>query len=70
MVEPDADVVAEAIEKLLKDEKLRTRLGHNAYADSKKYTWEKCANTFFEVFEILRQMIKNIRRVHIEKKSI
>ena len=51
LVEPDADVVAEAIEKLLKDEKLRTRLGHNAYADSKKYTWEKCANTFLEVFE-------------------
>lgn len=51
LVEPDADKIAQAINTLLNDEELRTTLGHNAYVDSKKYTWENSAKKFLEIFE-------------------
>jgi len=50
LVEPNVDEVAQAIDTLLNDEKLRITLGHNACTDSKEYTWEKCANKFIEIF--------------------
>jgi glycosyltransferase involved in cell wall biosynthesis len=51
LVEPNVDKVAQAINTLLNDKNLRTTLGYNAYVDSKKYTWEKCANKFIEIFK-------------------
>lgn len=51
LVDPDADLVAQAVNTLLNDEKLRMTLGYNANVDSKKYTWERCANKFMEIFE-------------------
>lgn len=51
LVEANANVIAGAINRLLKDEILRAKLGQNAFLDSKKYTWEKCANKFIEIFE-------------------
>ncbi len=51
----DVKDLAHAIIKLLKDKKLRKRIGENAYRLAKKYTWKKAANETIEVFkEVVR----------------
>lgn len=51
LVEPDVNAISRAIEELLFSEELRTNLGSNAYLESKKYTWQKCANQFITIFK-------------------
>lgn len=51
LVEPDAKSIAKSISAVLLDEKLRKSLGENAHIDSKKYTWDRCADRFMDIFE-------------------
>lgn len=51
LVEPDANTISRTINELLLSEELRTNLGNNAYLESKKYTWERCANQFISIFK-------------------
>ena len=50
LVEPEPEKIAEAIEKLIKDETLRRKLGENAKKTAEeKFTWEKTAETFIKI---------------------
>ena len=51
LVEPDVNTISRAIDELLFNEELKISLGNNAYLESKKYTWQKCANQFITVFK-------------------
>jgi len=51
LVEPDVNAVSRAVEELLLNEEFRTNLGKNAYLESKKYTWDNCADKFLNIFK-------------------
>lgn len=51
LVEPDVNTVSKAVEELLLNEEFRTNLGKNAYLESKKYTWDNCADQFLSIFK-------------------
>lgn len=51
LVETNSEAIAEGISKLLKDRKLASTLGMNAKKTVlKKFTWEKCAERFFNLY--------------------
>lgn len=50
----NADALAELLEKLIKDKKLRERLGENARKEAlEKYSWEKAIKKYKKIFEKL-----------------
>lgn len=50
LVEPDPVDIANSIETILSNEKIREALAEKALVDSKKYSWEMCANKYKEIF--------------------
>jgi glycosyltransferase involved in cell wall biosynthesis len=59
----DSDALAEAIIKLLQDEKLRKRMGENAYIKMKEeLSWDKIAEKTIEVYKEAINEHKNKRR--------
>ena len=48
------DNLAEAIIKVLKDEKLREKLSKNALKWSKNFSWDKSSNRFLEILKLVR----------------
>ncbi len=50
LVEPEPEKIAESLENLIKNEKLRKKLGENAKKTAEeKFTWEKTAETFLKL---------------------
>ena len=55
MVDPyDVDGFASAIYELLNNKNLRTKMIKRALRQSKKFTWDRCADETFKVYEHLK----------------
>lgn len=56
LVEPTPEKIAEAIEKLIKNPKLREKLAENGLKEVKKYSWDKIVEQTEEVYkEVLKK---------------
>jgi glycosyltransferase involved in cell wall biosynthesis len=50
LVEPDAKKIAGKIEFLLENPQIAKKLGENAKRTAEKFTWEKTAERFLEIY--------------------
>lgn len=48
----DPESIAEAVIKLIEDEELREKIAWNNFEKAKKYTWKRCAEETFELFNL------------------
>ena len=69
LVEPTPEKIAEAIEKLIKNPKLRQRLAKNGLKEVKKYSWDKIVKQTEQVYrEVLEEHNKKLNNNHDPKK--
>ena len=60
LVEPTPEKIAEAIEKLIKNPKLREKLARNGLKEVKKYSWDKIVKQTEQVYrEVLKEHATN-----------
>lgn len=58
MRDNDADAIAGAIAKLLKDEEMRILMGKNARKAAEKYNWEMESGKLIHLYEKIEKRIR------------